>query len=242
MKPQFCRLVVHKGKIIAEDFIGKAEDTPVPVENLIKTDKAFGYMMPNAKGETTWSLLNTDTELSFNAAKASIEKGLIAWTIKTGEKFKFVKDFNVADIQIMFRSQAEDKNLTGSTIAYAYYPFTKMRLMVFNIAFLFTQHGNAMKGKDVELLGVKVQFPNGMYETIDLDKVVRHELGHKKFGLQHDPEYWQTMSGKEPVMSENIEPRDIQRALAKSIVNKPFEGKKKRRMEEWHESASERKF
>lgn len=235
-----CRLEINKdGKLEFIDRVESYQDLE-DIDNLIFSDKKFGTMMPK-NGVITWSLLNTDAEISFRAAKASMAKAFTEWALYVPVVFKYENDFNAADIQIMFKAQANDKNLNGNTIAYAYYPSSKLKAVVFNTAFLFTQHGDSMKGSEVEKLGIKVQFPNGMYETIDLDKVTRHELGHKIFGLQHDPVYWTTMASKEPVMSERVVERDILRAQAKlgkrQIVESKF-----RRFINWIIPASERKF
>lgn len=230
----FCKIVKTEKGIEAQD----STNPDFPIDEIIEQDKRYGFMKPK-NGMLTWGLLNNDVEISYRSAKDSTADAFIEWYFYTPIRFVYTKDFNNADIQILFRSQQQDSNLTGSTIAYAWYPFTGKRQIVINTGFIYTKTGEVMKGSDVEKLGIKVQFPDGHYETMDLDKIVRHEIGHKVYGLQHDPVYFNTMSAKENVMSKHLEDRDIRRAQAKA-GRQSFTLRKLQQFLRWHKYASER--
>ncbi len=223
VKSQLCKvlLVSNKSartqKIVYESVVPSFSD----LESLIQSDKQYGFLAPKTGNQLTVTLKNTDAEVFYSDAKKAVIDGYFEWELETNLNFIFLKDKTVpSDIRIEFRTEAEDSLLTSNTIAYMYYPFTRTfptrGLMVINKRFVYTNHGNSVTGKWMIENGIAVQFPEGQYDTIDLDQIIRHEFGHGVFGLQHDPLSGNTMAASEGTMSEFLSLRDSTRAVAKA--------------------------
>src|SRR3990172_8854677 len=218
-----CKVILNSNRIrrIQSIVYESVVPTTSELENLIESDKQYGFLKRKTGNQLTVTLKNTDDEIAYSDAKKAVIDGYFEWELETNLNLIFLKDKTAtSDIRIEFRTQAEDSLLTSNTIAYMYYPmngpFPNRGLMVVNKRFIYTNHGNTVTGKWMLDHGINVQFPDNQYATIDLDKIFRHEFGHGIFGLQHDPLSDNLMSSSEGQMSEFTSSRDATRAVAKA--------------------------
>lgn len=235
-----CRaLLGADGKSVRYDSVEAKGST---IKQMIINDTSYGFLKPKNGKYYTVALKNTDDEISYSNSKKALIDGWWRWEVWTKTDFKWSLDFENADIKVEFRTEAEDSNLTTYTIAYMYYPVagSMKGIMIVNKRFVYTNSGKSQSGQWMIDHGIQVQFPNGQYETIDLDKIFGHELGHGVFGLPHDSESGNTMSSTESSMSEFCSWRDLARAIAKAGRKIWPERQLYRIMRWWYHGASER--
>ena len=122
--------------------------------------------------------------------------------------FRPARHGEYVDFKLEFRDVDTDPDghLRDSTVMYHYYPISditnKLRgLCVVNKRFFFTEHGKHVTGEFMKDLGIPVQYPDGLYSTLDFDAIYAHELGHG-LGLPHDSEEGHTMSYRVDIMAE----------------------------------------
>lgn len=218
-----CKVLLNSNRIRKTQSIIYESVVPTTsnLDSLIQSDKQYGFLKPSIENKLTVVLRNTDLELDYPDAKKAVIDGYFEWELETNLNLVFLKDKTAkADITIEFKTEAEDPLLTSNTIAYMYYPmngpFPQRGHMVVNKRFIYTNHGNNVTGKWMLDHGINIQFPDGQYDTIDLDQIFRHEFGHGIFGLQHDPLAGNIMSASEGTMAEFASPRDVTRAVAKA--------------------------
>lgn len=219
--PLLCRAVLGKDGVVEFE---SAETKGLTLSQTIEDDKRYGTMKPANGKYYTFAILNEDVEFTQKQARQAVQFGQKKWRIYANTpKFKHVsKDFQgVIDFRIEFRTVESDpdKQLNEGTIMYHYYPISKVDhplrgLCVVNKKFFFTSHGNPVKGTEYEKFGMRVQFPNKDYESLDFDQVYAHELGHG-LGLPHDTEFGQLMSYRYDLMSEYAQMRDQSRMIVK---------------------------
>lgn len=235
-----CRARLIGGKSVKYESLEARGST---IEQIIENDRNFGFLKPKNGKYYTVALKNTDIEISYSDAKKAIIDGWMRWELWNEVDFKWSNDFENADIRFEFRSESEDSILDSNTIAYMYYPIAAPHLRglcVINKRFIYTNHGKPVTGKYLLERGIDVQFPEGQYVTIDLDKIVGHEKGHGVFGLPHDPEPKNTMSSSEGKMSEFLSWRDIKRSTFKAGMKNWSERQRWRFMRWFYGGATER--
>lgn len=216
---QICRIVVGKSSI---EFESVKAETNSNLQTLIESDKKFGVLRPKNGKTITWGLKNTDTELSFSQMKNIVQDVCFAFSTEFNLNFDFTTDYKNADVKISFAAEDEDSNLTSNTIAYMGYPLSGSPfygICVINKKWIFTHDGKPRTGRELSVLGIQVQFPDGHYGTLFLVKILIHEFGHGVLGLQHDIESGSIMSSNEGAMSDYWSNRDLTRGYAKIPKN-----------------------
>lgn len=204
------------------------------IDEVIEGDKQYGKMSP-ANGEFfTYAVFNEDKEISLRAVERAFAYAQKRWSIYGDfPRYKRVtKDYNgIIDFKIEFRTVETDpdKKLSAGTVMYHYYPINDVThplrgLCVINSAFFFTMDGEPVTGAFMASKGIQVQFADGHYETLDIDAILGHELGHGH-GLPHDPEPMNMMSYRVDLMVEYPSRRDQLRIQAKRGA---------RKMSRWH--------
>ena len=163
---------------------------------------------------------NKDVEITAKQVRRAVQYALHRWTIHTPYRFRKARNEQEADLVYEFRGY-EDPELDGykSTIAYMYYPINPITLRghcVINVNFYFDAAGEGVPMWMIDPIHYSegdTFMPQG--ESIDLDQVLGHEDGHGVFGLPHDPQPGNSMSGSYGVMAEYATDRDVKRAQAK---------------------------
>lgn len=216
---EICKLTVDKsGKAKFES----AQTVGLDLKRIIAEDAIYGKMTPKNGKYFTVRVMNEDQELT----KKQIQK-IIKFTHHRIEKridvdFRTAKPGEYADFSILFRTvETDERNeLLASTVMYHFYPINDFDnpnrgVCVVNKAFFFTGHGNAVTGQFMIEHGVRVQFPNGTYVTLDFDAIYTHELGHG-LGLPHSKLPGHVMSYRVDIMAEFLtEVEDVPRLQAK---------------------------
>lgn len=220
--PALCRVLWDKATGVK---FQSATSRGLTLTQIIEDDKNYGFMKPANGKYFTYAVLNEDQEMNRKEVEKSVSFGMRRWQIYAKiPKFKRVqKDFTgVIDFRIEFRTVESDpdKQLTKATVMYHYYPINDVNhplrgLCVVNKMFFFTAHGNAVSGHFMKSKGFNVQFPEGLYESLDFDQIYGHELGHGALGLPHDPEEGNMMAYRVDLMTEFPSVRDIARDVAK---------------------------
>lgn len=220
---------------------GKIEYSSVTISgnNVIENDKKYGFLIPT-NGVLTFSVTNRDGEINEKGVDRAVKYALQEWGLYVPITFKKVP--SNGNIRIEFKSESEDELLTPNTLAYMYYPLGGINngKCVVNTRFYWTNHG---KGIDMYKIDPIHYQPNSgvMGATHDLDKVLRHEFGHGVFGLPHDVNSNNIMSGNYGVMREHLSDMDISRARAKAGTKQLHPNILKRWIN-WITHASERSY
>lgn len=202
---------------------GAAFDSLAPLDDnsldaQIQADKIYGKL-DDSNGELTYRLVDHDKELSRGKTRRGLNYALTAWDIEIKPSLQWVPHIEESDIEIRFRDAGDDKLFKDepNVLAYMYYPVAGEHLKgkcVINKDYLWSINGERILGKDLQDLGFPVQFPDAMYQTWSLRKVIRHELGHG-LGLPHSRLDGQTMSASYGQMADFNTNRDIARIVAK---------------------------
>jgi hypothetical protein len=219
-------------KITKDGKFESAEVRNNRIDSMLQMDKNYGYMKNT--GIITYSVENSDQEISAKETEKAFFVASNEWAIDTPIQFMHIREYRkmlmkkgfvkIPDkpmIRISYHSESEDEILNSNTIAYMGYPTngnTFYGMLVLNKRYHFTVHGNPISGKEMKEAGVRVQYNDDLprYSTMDLDKIIRHELGHGVFGLPHSINRNTTMSSNEGKMSEYNSQEDITRAQAKA--------------------------
>ena len=218
--PLLCRAIHDdSGKIKFESV----ESGKLTLKKTIEDDKRYGIMKPANGKYFTYKVLNEDVEFTAKQARKAMQYAQKKWRLYGDlPKFKRAKPGEVIDFRLVFRTVETDpdKQLTLHTIMYHYFPINDINnkfrgLCVVNKKFFYTGSGDAVKGEEFIRHGIQVQFPNGLYETIDFDVTYGHELGHG-LGLPHDSDSNSMMSTPYDDISEMPSPRDQARISAPS--------------------------
>ena len=212
-----CKAIIRHGKV---QFSSEAT-TGKTIENIIEADKKYGIFTPINGSYFTYRVLNEDKEITNKQVLKAIRYSFRRIEIRTKLKFKPAGDEKLVDFRIEFRTVESDpdEELTKNTLMYHYYPIqntsnTFRGLCVINKAFYWTSHG---KGIDMHLIDpINYPEPNSgsTGETIDLDQVYTHELGHG-LGLPHATEAGHIMSPSLGIMAEYLSKQDVARFHAK---------------------------
>lgn len=184
-------------------------------ENIIESDKKFGFLQP-VNGILTFSITNGDVEITEKGVDRAVKSALKAWSLYT--PIQFVKVKTNGNIRVEFRNENEDKILNKNTLAYMYYPMGSINngQCVINTAFWWTNSGNGVDMNKIDPIHYPTKGSGTLGTSWDLDQVLRHEFGHGVFGLQHDTNPNNIMSGNYGAMSEHLTDSDILRARAKA--------------------------
>lgn len=217
-----CRVLWDKATGVKFE---SAQSRGMTLSQMIEDDKTYGKMTPANGKYFTYAVLNEDQEMNRKEVERAVSFGMRRWQIYAKiPRFRRVrKGFTgIIDFRIEFRTVESDpdKQLTSGTVMYHYYPIQKLDhplrgLCVVNKAYFFTNHGDAVSGHFMQSKGFTVQLPDGMYESLDFDKIYGHELGHGLLGLPHDPEEGNMMAFRVDLMSEYPSMRDQSRDIAK---------------------------
>lgn len=241
---QMCRLVVGKdGKARAEGIdINNFKDLPIDLQNLINEDKKYGKILPPANGWITYKVYDGDKEMNREDVEYLVRIALGNYQRKFDIKFRPAKDFESAMLKISFTDPQHDKNMTGSTLAYHYYPyFTEKRgICRINRNYYYTVHGRRLNLSIIDPEHYPDPTKAKEAPTWDLDQILIHEFGHGIFGLQHDGQSGTTMSATYQHMTEFLDERTIKRIEAKGYKKRGLLAQwKEQRLEKWLKARAE---
>jgi len=220
MEPLMCKAVIGHAGVEFESVDTRGRT----ISQMIENDKKYGKMVPANGKYFTWAVLNEDVEFNHKQTEDAFKFAFRRFKIYGKfPKFKKVsKDYKgIIDFRIEYRTPETDPDghLNNHTVMYAYYPIQKVDhplrgLIVINANFFFTSHGNRVSGHEYIKFGIRVQFPDGHYESLDADAILGHEFGHAT-GLDHDDQEGNMMSSSVDRMSEYPSARDQARIMAK---------------------------
>lgn len=182
--------------------------------NVLNEDKKYGFLKPKG-GVLTFSITNRDGEISEKGVDRAVKYALKEWSLFVPITFKKVEANG--DIRIEFHNEAEDSVLTPNTLAYMYYPLGGQTngLCVVNTRFYWSNSGKGINMHKID----PIHYPDNTKikgKSWDLDQVLRHEFGHGVFGLPHDVNKDNIMSGNYGVMKEHLSDDDVLRARTKA--------------------------
>ena len=223
MQPMICRAIVNNGVL----SFNSVTVGGITIAEQIASDKVFGFLKPK-NGIITYSITNGDDEITEKQVLHAVRYAFMGWAFYV--PIKFVHVIRDGMVRIKFKSEEEDLILNKNTLAYMYYPTGGITdgIMVINKRFYWTNDGKAVNMHLID----PIHYPNPVTAPVqgmswDLDKVIRHELGHGIFGLSHSQNKYRIMSGGYEIMDEHITPEDVVRAQAKAgKIEKP-------RLERW---------
>ena len=214
-------------RITKDGTFESASSVKSKTEAMFALDKNYGYMKND--GIITYSIENDDQEITLEETEKAMMIACYEWSLDTNIEFIPIRQYRETHpgaepmIRVIFRDESEDEILNPSTIAYMGYPMNGnvfYGLLVLNKRYVFSIAGNPISGHEMQKLGLKVQFLDGKYTTMDLDKIFRHEIGHGVYGLPHSMNRDVTMSSNESFMAEHNQPEDIKRAQKKAGKSK----------------------
>ena len=219
-------------KITNDGKFESAEQKNTRIDSILKLDQNYGYMKNT--GIITYEILNNDTEIDTPEVEKAFFTASYEWGIDTPITFMHIREyvkmirkkgFEAINpkpmIRVSFKSKSEDEILNSNTIAYMGYPTNGNEfygILVLNKRYHFSIDGEPISGNEMKKLGIQVQYQDDLprYSTMDLDKIIRHELGHGVFGLPHSINRNNTMSSNEGVMADHNTTEDITRAINKA--------------------------
>lgn len=196
----YCELILDNGKIISLDHSSHEKLT---IEQQIQEDEKYGVFKPRNGKYFTYKVHGQDVEITHKRVIKAVQYGFKRWSIYADFKIKKLRQNDIPDFNIYFKSTTEDPKLKQNTIMYHYYPINNLEnplrgKCVINKNFHYTDDGKLKNGK----------------ETMDIDKILCHEFGHG-FGLPHDKHRSTIMYYSEGGMSEYPSERCIARIQAK---------------------------
>ena len=217
-----CKLIANDPTRPARGAAWKDEATSpfLTLDQQIEEDKKYGRLVPKNK-RLSYVLMNHDKELTRGEARRAINAAIMGWQLGTDVDFYEISIGGEPDITIQFLDSTDDQLFADepNVLAYMYYPIASedvRGLMVINSDYPWTENGEPKSGRWImEMTGKPVQFPDQMYETWSLRKVVRHELGHGVYGLPHTANVGNTMYFSYNGMTEFNTTEDDKRGQAK---------------------------
>ena len=218
---EICQAIYDETK--KEVRFESAETKGLTLSHTIEDDKRYGRLEPANGKYFTYRIMNDDLEFSKHDVRKAVEFAHKRWRIYTKiPPLKEAKEGQYADLKLEFSTVETDPrgHMKPSTIMYMYYPIASIDnpnrgYCVINKAYFFTHHGNKVKGSVLQQHGIKIQYPNGDYNTMDFDVVLTHEFGHGELGLPHDSEPDSMMSTPYSKIAEMPSMRDQVRGRAK---------------------------
>ena len=208
--------------------------------DIIENDKKYGFLKPK-NGVLTFSVSNRDGEITEKGVDRAIKHALKAWSFYVPIEFK--KVITNGDIKVEFRSEDEDKILNQNTLAYMYYPIGSSNdgECVVNTRYWWNNSGKGVDMHKIDPIHYTKPQTKVLGQSWDLDQVLRHEFGHGVFGLPHDMNPKNIMSGNYGTMNEHLTDTDIKRARAKAGT-KELPAHVLKRWLDWHKTASDRDY
>lgn len=216
-KAPICKVIYDEkqGKVLFESVVGPSSS----LDEIIQYDKNYGKLPLPADGIVTYKFYG---ELPRGVTEKSLERAFRLALTRVMRQTTAIKDARRAKdgetptFRIYTHTTADDENLQGRTIMYAYFPFntqTNGVIVINRLDFYFTLHGNGTSMYDID----PVNYPpdtKSKGATIDMDVVFAHELKHL-LGLPHDPLPANNLSANYSFISEYDTDRDTARVHAK---------------------------